>query len=339
MGYALDILNNIRANASTEYQTRVPEATQQNIITVGNAFSQYTVLYNEFAEALFNKIGKTIIEGKLFKNKLARFKSGTITTQQDVEEIFVDMAKAASAYDPEGKNPLGRRYDDNVKAVYHRMNRQDCYDISIGDIDFIRVFRSEASLSQFIKSKINSVYSRAAHDEWLYMKNVLATFKNAAGDAPGYFDYEVSEITASTADKAAKNFVKTLRKAVNDVGFASDKYNAAGVTTWTDPEKLVLLVNKDVVAEVDVEVLAKAFNMGKTDVNVEIITMDDFGTLEDTYGLLIDEEFFKVWDTLSRMESQRNAQGLFTNFFYHIHQILSASPFKTAIRFKVKKSA
>lgn len=335
MGYSIDILNNIRANASTDYQTRVPEATQQNIITIGNAFETYTLLYNEFAEALFNKIGKTIIESKLFKNKLARFKSGSITTQQDVEEIFVDMGKAASAYDPNGTNPLGRRNDDNVSVVYHRMNRQDCYDISIGDIDFIRVFRSEASLDQFIKSKINSVYSRANHDEWLYMKNVLATFKNAAGDAPGYFDYEVPVITSTTAEADAKKFVKTLRKAVNDVSFASTLYNKAGVTTWTDPENLVLLVNKDVIAELDVEVLAKAFNLGKTDVNVEIITMDDFGTLTDTYGLLIDKEFFKVWDTLSRMESQRNAQGLFTNFFYHVHQILSASPYKTAIRFKV----
>lgn len=326
MGYSIDILNNIRANASEEYQARVPEATQQNIITIGNAFDNYSVLYNEFAEALFNKIGKTIIESKLYKNKLARFKSGAITTQQDVEEIFVDMGKAATAYDPDGKNPLGRRKDDNVKVAYHRMNRQDCYDISIGDIDFIRVFRSEASLDQFIKSKINSVYSRANHDEWLYMKNLLATFD-------GYFDYGVPAITATNPEESAKTFVKTLRKAVNDVSFASTKYNKAGVTTWTDPEKLVLLVNKDVVAEVDVEVLAKAFNLGKTDVNVEIVTMDDFGTLTDTYGLLIDEEFFKVWDTLSRMESQRNAQGLFTNFFYHVHQILSASPFKTAVRF------
>lgn len=326
MGYSIDILNNIRANASNDYQTRVPVATQQNIITIGNAFDTYTVLYNEFAEALFNKIGKTIIESKLFKNKLARFKSGSITTQQDVEEIFVDMGKAASAYDPNGSNPLGRRNDDNVKVAYHRMNRQDCYDISIGDLDFIRVFRSESSLDQFIKSKINSVYSRANHDEWLYMKNLLATYD-------GYFDYGVPAITAENAETSAKKFVKTLRKAVNDVSFASTKYNKAGVTTWTDTEKLVLLVNKDVVAEVDVEVLAKAFNMGKTDINVEIITMDDFGTLTDTYGLLIDEEFFKVWDTLSRMESQRNGQGLFTNFFYHVHQILSASPFKTAVRF------
>lgn len=326
MGYSIDILNNIRANASNEYQQRVPVATQQNIVTIGNALETYTVLYNEFAEALFNKIGKTIIESKLYKNKLARFKSGAITTQQDVEEIFVDMGKAATAYDPTGANPLGRRNDDNVHVAYHRMNRQDCYDISIGDIDFIRVFRSEASLDNFIKSKINAVYSRANHDEWIYMKNTLATFD-------GYFDYGVPEITGDDAPEAAKAFVKTLRKAVNDVSFASTLYNKAGVTTWTDPDKLVLLVNKDVVAEVDVEVLAKAFNMGKTDVNVEIITMDDFGSLTNTYGILMDEELFKVWDTLFRMESQRNAQGLFTNFFLHVHQILSMSPFKTAVRF------
>lgn len=341
MGYSIEIINNIRANASNDYQTRVPEATQQNLVTVGNALSQYSVLYNEFAEALFNKIGKTLIESKLFKNKLARFKKGEILTQQDVEDIFVDMAKAASPYDPEGKNPLGRRKDNNVKVVYHRQNRQDCYDISIGDIDFIRVFRSEAALDEFIKDKINSVYSRAAHDEWLHMKNLLATYKNAAGDGIGYFDYEVPEFrltdvatNPSRTELAAKLFVKTLRKAVNDLSFASTAYNKMGVMTWTNPEDLVLLVNKDVVAEVDVEVLAKAFNMGKTDINVEIVVMDDFGTLEDTYGLLIDKDFFRVWDTLSRMEPQRNAQGLFTNYFYHVHQILSLSPFKNAIRFK-----
>lgn len=328
MGYSLSILNTIRSNASDEYQTRVPEATQQNIISVGNALQTYPLLFNEFAEALFNKIGKTIIESKLFKNKLARFKSGSIVTQQDVEEIFVDMADAAEPYDPEGKTALARRNFDNVKNVFHRMNRQDCYAITIGDIDFVRVFRSEASLDAFIKSKINAVYSRAAHDEWLLMKNILATYD-------GYEDYEVPQYyeDGSSSEFHSPRIIKTIRKAVADMSFASTEHNKAGVMTWTEPENQVLLINKDVLAHVDVEVLAKAFNMGKTDFQVEIIPMDGFGSLENTYALLLDKDFFRVWDTLSRMESQRNAQGLFTNFFYHVHQILSASPFKNAIRF------
>lgn len=325
MGYSIDVLNNIRANASDEYQARIPEATQQNIATIGNALHTYTLLYNEFCSALVNKIGKTILETKLFENKLSRFKSGTTNNAQDVEEIFMEMAKAEGSYDKTGPNPLGRREPPDVKVLYHRLNRQDYYAISIGDIDFIRVFRSEATLDSFISGLINSVYSGANYDEWCAMKNLLATYE-------GYFDYEVPAIGDG---EAAKDFVKTVRKAVNDLSFASTEYNAAHVKTWSEPGNLVLLVNKDIIAEVDVEVLSKAFNMGKTDIQTEIIVMDDFGTLTDTYGLLVDKDWFRVWDTLSHMEPQRNAQGLFTNYFYHVHQILSASRFKNAVRFKV----
>lgn len=334
MGYSIAIMNNIRANASDEYKARIPEATQDNLISIGQAFKNYTVLFNEFSTNLMNKIGKTILEQKLFKNKLAKYKSGTILSEQDVEEIFIEMAKAEGAFDPDGKNPLGRRKGDDDQVFYHRLNRQDYYAISIGDMDFLRVFRSEATLDEYIMGKINSVYSGANYDEWLAMKNILATYKNVEGTAHGYFDYQVPEITDGTAEASAKKFVKTLRKAVMDLTVApSDKYNAAGVMTWSEAEKLVLYIHKDVIAEVDVEVLSKAFNMGKTNIQVDIEVMDDFGELEDTYAILADKDFFKCWDTLSHMEPQRNAQGLFTNWFYHIHQILSASKFKNAVRF------
>ena len=328
MGYSISVLNNIRANASEEYQSRIPEATRANIASIGNALQTYTLLQNEFCEALVNKIGKTILETKLFQNKLARFKSGALLTQQDVEEIFIDMASAEGTYKPDGPNPLGRRNPPDVKSIYHRQNRQDYYVVTIGDIDFVRVFRSEETLDSFVSGLINSVYSGANYDEWVAMKNLLAEYD-------GYFDYEVPVIAGNNAAESAKTFVKTLRKAVNDLSFASTAYNKAGVKTWTDPADLVLLVNKDVVAEVDVEVLAKAFNMGKTDIQTAVITMDDFGTLTDTYGLLVDKNFFRIWDTLSHMEPQRNAQGLFTNYFYHVHQTLSLSLFKNAVRFKV----
>lgn len=334
MGYSISVLNNIRANASEEYQARIPEATQQNISAIGNALQEYDLVYNEFCAALVNKIGKTILETKLFKNKLARFKSGTIHTAQDVEEIFIEMAKAEGSYDKTGPNPLGRREPPDVKVIYHRLNRQDYYAVSIGDIDFVRVFRSEATLDNFISGLINSIYSGAEYDEWLAMKNLLATYKNSEGSAHGYFDYEVPVIAGDNAAESAKTFVKTLRKAVNDLSFPSTQYNAAGVMTWSNPADMVLLINKDVVAEVDVEVLAKAFNLGKTDIEQPVVVMDDFGSLTDTYGLLVDKNWLRVFDTLSRMEPQRNAQGLFTNYFYHVHQILSASTFKNAVRFK-----
>lgn len=337
MGYSIGILNNIRANASVEYQTRIPEATQQNIASIGNALQNYTLLYNEFSSALMNKIGKTLLEQKLFKNRLARFKSGTVLNQQDVEEIFIEMAKAEGSYDKDGKNPLGRRNPPDIKAIYHRQNRQDYYVMSIGDIDFVRVFRSEATLDSFISGLINSVYSGAEYDEWQHMKNLLATYDGyATVDVPKPNSTVMNDQGLDdkyTSETAAKTFVKQLRKVVMDMTFASTRFNKAGVMTWSKPENLVLLVNKDVLTEVDVEVLSKAYNMGKTNIQIDVIPMDDFGSLTDTYGILIDKDWFRVFDTLSHMEPQRNAQGLFTNYFYHIHQILSASTFKQAVRF------
>lgn len=330
MGYSVSVLNNIRLNASEDYQNRIPEATKTNIATIGQAFQTYAIQYNEFCEALIHKIGRTILEQKNFKNPLARFKSGTVVSPLDVEEIFVEMAKAEGSYDKNGSNPLGRRTPPDVKVIYHRQNRQDYYAITIGDIDFNRVFRSEATVDAFISAMINSVYSADEYDEYLAMKNTIATFKT-------YFEYEVMDMAkSSTKRDFAKDFVKTLRKAVQDVSFLSDQYNAAGVKTKSNASELVLFVHKDVLVEVDVEQLATAFNTSKTDMKVvpTIVAMDDFGTLTDTYAILVDKDWFRIYDTKIHMETQRNAQGLFTNYFYHHHQILSASTFKNAIKLK-----
>lgn len=359
MGQSIEILNKIRTQASAEYQARIPVATQENISQIGNALATYSLLYNEFCSALITKIGKTILESKLFSNRLARFKQGAIMTGQDVEEIFVEMAKAEGAYDPEGKNPLGRRAYPDVKAIYHRMNRQDKYVITIGDMDFSRVFRSEVTLDTFIKSMINSVYSGANYDEWIAMKNLIATYEGyrmvlvpeisevgtgaetiysvAAHDPDSGEDQTVFYYNGNSKAEAnkvfAREFIKVIRKTVTDMSFPSTKFNKAGVMTWTNPEDCVLLINKDLLTEIDVEVLSKAFNMGKTDIQTEIIPMDDFGSMEGAYAILVDKDWFRVYDILSRMEPQRNADGLFTNYFYHVWQILSASTFKNAALF------
>lgn len=339
MSYSIDVLNKIRSTASQAYQNRIPEATRTNIATIGQAFETYSVLYNEFLDALINRIGLTLLESLSFENKLKVFKQGEITSGQDVQEIFVGMAQAEGVYDPNGVNPLGRRAHTDVRAVYHRQNRRDKYVISIGDLDFRRNFASPATLDAFISAQLNSVYVGDEYDEWVIFKHLLATYSfTPAGEdtAKSYFNYQVPALTGENNEAACKAFVKTLKKAIQDMSFVSSQYNAAGVDRAA--KNFVLVIHKDMLPEISIEVLMSAFNKEQANIKPTIITVDDFDSLTTdsagaTYGLLLEKDFFRIWDTLFTTESIRNPDGLFTNYFVHHHQILSLSPFKNAVRF------
>lgn len=317
------ILNAIRADASAEYAARIPEATRENITAVGNAILTHVPLTNEFTGTLINKIGKTIISSKMASNRLKPFKKGELPFGDTIEDIFVEIAAAEGAYDPEGTNPLGRRTPD-VKVLYHSENRQDYYAASISTVQLKKAFLSGEGVDTLLGAIINSIYSGDEYDEYILTKQLLGDYE------ANYCDYG---ITAITDEATARAFLRSVRKASLDLTFVSTAYNKIGVKQVTPVEEQVLIILKDALAHVDVDVLAKTFNIGKTDFEPAIIPVDDFGTMEDTYALLVDKDFFFIYDTLITTDEQKNAQGLFTNHFYHHHQILSLSQFRNAVRF------
>lgn len=342
MSYAIEVLNTIRNNASTEYTSRVPAATQQNIAEIGRTLSDWDAVYNEFCSALFHKIGLTIVQTALFTNKLAKFKSGRVLTGQDVEDIFVDAFRAAEgAYDKDGGvgdngvHPFKRREYQAVETAYYRMNRRDKYVITIYKDDVIRAFRSTTTLEQFITAQFNSIYTGAEFDEYEHMKKLLAE-AIAKGE---FFDYSVPEIGAADGTDASnmaacKAFVRSVKKAIADVSYPATIYNPAGVKTATKKENLVLFINKDIPAHLDVDLYSLVFGPNYAQLGIEIVEVDNFGPdATGTYALLVDKEWFKVFDVKHEMTQLFNPEGLYTNFWLHIWQILSYSRFKTAIRF------
>lgn len=342
MSFSIEVLNTIRANADTEYQDRVPVATKENIATIGRTFQDYDVVYNTFANALIHKIGKTIIETALFENKLKKFKSGTILTMQDIEEIWVEQFRTAEgSYDLNGgmsegatNHPLKRRGYQDVKVMYHRMNRQDYYAITLYKDDVIRAFRNDTTLSAFMTAQFNSIYTGAEYDEYNHMKQLLAE-GITNGD---FYDYQVAEIKDTDSDttiqRNCKKFIRTVKKAINDIGYVSTLYNPAHVKTKTDKSNMVLFINKDIIPHLDVDLYSTIFGPNYASLGIEIVELDNFGSdTSGTYALLVDKDWFKVYDNKSEMATQENAVGLYKNYFYHVWQTLSYSKFKTAIRF------
>lgn len=338
---SVEVLNTIRNNADTEYQDRVPEATQNNIAEIGRVLQEYELQYNTFITSLIHKIGKTYVHSSLFKNKLAKFKSGTNFSQQDIEDMWVDaFAEAEGQYDPEGGmgeggvHPFKRRPQPDVKVLYYRMNRQDKYVITLNKDDVIRAFRSEATLSRFIALKFNRLYNGAEYDEYNHMKKLLAEGIKA-GD---FYDYVVPAIgtsgqTDAQLQRACKDFIRTAKKAITDLGYVSTEYNPLHVKTKTDKPSLVMFINKDIPAHVDVDLYTSVFGPNYSQLDIEIVELDNFADDDSgTYALIVDREWFKVFDDKFQMESLKNPDGLFTNYWLHVWQTLCYCKFVNAIR-------
>lgn len=337
MSLSVEVLNTIRNNADQLYKDRVPVATQTNITEIGRVFSAYNEVYNTFIASLIHKIGLTIIQTKSFENKLKPFKSGTLLSEQDIEEIFVDQfRKAEGAYDPNGGmgeggvHPFKRRAYQDVKVYYHRMNRQDKYVITLSKLDVIRAFRSASTLDSFIAAQFNSLYTGAEFDEYIHMKQLLAE-AITAGD---FFTYEVPELTDDIANNRA--FVRTVKKAIKDLQYPSTLYNPAKVNTLSDTSNLVMFINKDVAVHMD-DLYSQLFGADYAKLNITTVELDNFGSDDtNTYALICDKEWFKVYDTLNEFAEIQNPDGLYTNYWLHVWQILSYSKFKNAIRLAKK---
>lgn len=322
-----DIMNAIRNSSSDLFQQYVPLANADNISEVGAGILINQAVQNEFVTSLVDRIGLVIVRKVGLQNPLKKFKKGTMLQGRTIEEIYTDLCKAAK-YDPDdAETTLFKRTIPNVKVLFHERNRQDYYAQTVQDSSLQTAFISMGNFESFITSVINAIYNSAEVDEFLNMKLLIDNYY-----AKGLF--KVVPVTAPTDATSATAFIKTLRSTATKMTlpFGSRDYNALAVHTKSEPNGLHLFIDANLQAEIDVDVLAKAFNMDKTDFVGNITVIDNFAS-SGLVAVLVDESWFMVYDNLQKLETVRNAKGLYWNYFYHVWQTLSVSRFANAVAF------
>lgn len=338
MADMITILNTIRANASVMYQERVPEATKTNISEVGSGVQSYQATENEFLDALVNKIAMQIVHNKTFKNPLAILKKGTVPLGRNIEEIYINPATGVQ-FDPTGADLLARALPD-TKTIYHAMNRQGKYKVTISRAQLMGAFRSYADLEKLLNTIVATLYSGDNLEEFMLMKELFASAITGG-------KIKQTEIDDVTDEATAKAFVKGIRTIGKAMEFPSTSFNAYadinkdvdGVTpaeTWTPNGNQVLILRNDISVNVDVELLAKAFNVSYTDMKQRTLIVDGFGSATNCAAVLCDEALIQVYDNLERMESFHNGEGLYDNYIWHHWQTYSLSLFANAMAFMVK---
>ena len=345
----IDILNTIRANASLEYQNSVPEVTKAtDIPNVGEVLYGYPALANQFINALVNRIALVRVNSATFNNAYAELKKGYLEFGETVEEVFVGIAKAREFSAEKAEARELKRTLPDVRSAFHTMNYRVQYPITIQDEDLRMAFLSINGVQDLIAKIVDAVYTAAEYDEFLLFKYLMIKAITSGKMYPIAFD-----------DVDIKNAAKAFRGASNQLTFMSTKYNASGVHTTTPREDQYIFMDSTFNADFDVDVLASAFNMDKAtfigklkliddwttfdserfDVimagsdMIEPITQNELALMANVKAVLIDKEWFQIYDNANRMTEKYVASGMYWNYFYNVWKTVSSSPFSNAIVF------
>lgn len=349
---SVDVLNAIRNSASINYRDYVPIATADadSIRAIGATIMDYPALQNEFLNALVNRIGRVILTSKSYQNPWAMFKKGFLEFGETIEEVFTNLAKPFQ-FDPAvAENEIFKREIPDVRSAFHVLNYQKFYKATVSQEQLRMAFMSWDGVTSLISSIVESMYTAANYDEFITMKYLLCR-RLLSG--------EVYWANPSSTQIPTKDIVKSLRNYSNLLTFLSDDYNLAGVYNSTKKDEQYIIIPSSIMAEIDVEVLAAAFNMDKVDFMGHVVLVDSFSNLDTarlnelfkddpTYkainefeladlktvaAVLVDKDFFMIFDNLQNFTENYNGQGLYWNYFYHVWKTFSTSPYANAVLF------
>lgn len=332
-------LNAIRNSAGLEYQTRVPEATQANIADTVKSIFGYAPARNQFIDTLINRIGLTIFQNTIWTNPLARYKRGTLEYGETIQEIMAGFLEA-SVYDPdrdELEKEIFGAMKPEVQASYHTVNRRDRYKLTVKEPLLRNAFLTPNGLGEFITNLMTMPQNSDQYDEYLLMINLFRLFdENEAMFVQNVPD--ISDFNSGPAE--SKALLRRLKEFGSVFNFPSRMYNPAGLPVVARPEETILIMTATAAAAVDVEALAGAFNLNKTEfLSRQIIVPGNDIGIPGTEAILTTDKFFVVADQRIETTAIQNPAALHTNYWLHHWEVISGSRFAPMVLFNSQRES
>lgn len=349
----IDILNVIRQNASYDYQQNVPVVVKaSDIPKVGEVIYGTPAFANQFINALVNRIALVRVQSATFNNPYSVLKKGYLEFGETVEDIFVNIATGIDFSAEKASNREFKRTIPDVRSAFHTMNWRVVYPVTIQDEDLRQAFLSIEGVQNLIGKIVDSVYTAAEYDEFLLFKYMLIK-------SVSHGKLHATAITKGASETDMKDNATEFRGTSNLLQFISSKYNEAQVKNNTPKERQVIFMDAKYNARFDVNVLASAFNMDKADFMGRLFLIDDWNTfdsdrfkvitensdgleeitteelaiMDNVVAILLDEEWFQIYDNNNKFTETYVSSGMYWNYFYHTWKTISYSPFANGVVF------
>jgi len=130
----------------------------------------------------------------------------------------------------------------------------------------------------------------------------------------------VKAIAKPVDDTTGEAFIKEIKDSVEKLTIGpSEGTSLSGSTIGAVNNELELYVKPGIMASLNVDTLAGAFNVEKLAIPAMIKVLPDFGTIDDAnvYAVLVDKRGLKLVDNYTKANATPVNGSLYTNYFLH----------------------
>ena len=340
----VEIFNAVRSATSPQFQTRIPAATQGNIRNAVDTMRNFPYLRDEFTGVLIQRLIGLYIQHADWDDPLKLIGSPRTLKRygSTYEQAAVGLVKARTRnFNKEylGDDVYGR-YSLPTASVFHPLTFDHYYPVTIPEDALLTAFNGESGMSDYIAEIMNAPILSDRNDMYIMKTQCFAEYARKGG----FYRVHAKDVGAPDSTEAdAKNLLRLIQQIANELKAspmsAMPRYNAMSwVTPWRDSEA-ILFATPAVIAALNVEALAAAFNIDKVNVPYRIIPIP-----EDMFGIggnggkvqaiLTMEDFFFQWDEmLETTNSPVNPIDGTRNIFYKHRGSITPNPFANAILF------
>ena len=324
----VNLLNAVRHTMSVDYRDRVPLANNDNIDAISKTLTDpyNPMARNELVPALVNLIVSQSISTEAFRNPLRILNSNAMPYGNGEQEVYVNFAQgyAHDAYiSIEDATAI---YDSYIMALYHVINFNNDYPVTIYYEDLRGAFLDSYGLRNLISAKVESVVSACNWDEFTTAKELIASAKRAGQIYPVHVD--------PVTDQASANaLAKQIQAYIDKIQFPNPLYNFAGATSAAKEDTILLFVDPDTKAAMNVDSYASAYNLDRMIPKAQQVLVDNFNDAEGIVAVLVDKRFFKIREQYRLMVQDNVNRGLRWNNTYTVKEMFSYSLFYPIIVF------
>lgn len=290
-----------------------------------NLIAQSDRLLGEFVRTMFYKVSASYVSSKSFDAVFGKFRRQISDIGMAIEETFVNFIKPVDYEAQVTPEQFMAVKLPDIRTTYHSINRQVKYPFTIGESQIKQQIQEGATLTTIVQGIMESATISNEADE----QDIIEAMIIDAYEKQEVYMVAVGDIQT----QAGVNKLSTYARSMFAQLGGRNRFNQLGVTNAQANAPKSIILDADGNASMDVNLLANAFNLTKAEIEQTKIVLPSIWKDENIVALLAVDDWFVIANNKFEMASWFNPETLMTNYYLHVWETISRSPYAGAVLF------